>query len=112
MRLRLRSWLAVVTVIGATAGLMAQTAQTPPAPADALRVARQAHQQRPSAATARALVLAADAANDTAQALATLSEAQKRWPADAGVGAAQGRVYWRLRAQRERNGSLAFSWER
>ncbi len=87
------------TALWLAAGLVAATclvgAQAPPG-RDPVAVAQQAHRRAPSAATARTLALAYDASNDTPRALATLAEGLKRWPNDAGLLAAQGRVDWRL----------------
>lgn len=52
--------------------------------------------QARQAATPRDRALAADARNDTAGALAALDAGLKARPADAGLLAAKGRIYWRL----------------
>lgn len=84
-------WLAA----GLVAGTCLVHAQAPPA-RDPVNAALQTYRRVPSAFAARSLALAYDAANDTPRALATLSDALKRWPGDAGLLAAQGRVDWRL----------------
>ena len=51
---------------------------------------------RQGAATARERALALDSRNDTTAALAALDAGLKAAPADAGLLAAKGRIYWRL----------------